>query len=35
MTAAFERRPAALTAIDAGYHVLAFTLTGSLLGWLG
>ena len=35
MTAAFERRPLALTAIDVAYHVVAFTLAGGLLGWLG
>lgn len=35
MTAAFERRRVALTAIDVAYHVVAFTLAGALLGWLG
>lgn len=34
MTFAFERRPAALAAIDAGYHVVAFTLSGAILGAL-
>ena len=35
MTYAFERRSATLTLVDAGYHVVAFTLAGALLGWLG
>jgi len=28
----FERRPRALIAIDAGYHVISFTLMGLILG---
>lgn len=28
----FERRPLALTAIDAGYHAVAYTAMGALLG---
>ncbi|HKJ57048.1 MAG TPA: DUF1761 domain-containing protein [Nitriliruptoraceae bacterium] len=35
MSYAFARRPTGLTVIDAGYHVLAFTLAAALLGWLG
>jgi hypothetical protein len=32
ITYAFERRPLPLWLIDAGYHVVAFTLMGALLG---
>jgi hypothetical protein len=28
----FERRPRRLLAIDAGYHVVTFTLMGTILG---
>ena len=31
----FERRPAALIAINAGYHVVRFTLIGLVFGLLG
>ena len=31
----FERRPASLTAINCGYHVVRFTLAGLVFGLLG
>lgn len=34
MTFAFERRPFALWAIDAGYHAVSFSLMGALIGLL-
>ena len=35
ITYLFERRPLALWLIDGGYHALAFTLMGALIGALG
>lgn len=32
---AFARRSAALIAIDAGYHAVAFALAGAIIGFLG
>jgi len=32
VTSLFERRPAGLLAINAGYHVVSFTLMGALIG---
>ncbi len=34
MTFAFERRPVGLWLVDAGYHIVSFTLMGALIGLL-